>query len=180
MSEEEGYPEDAPKRGYHIDESNGHIIRTDKNSVTHVATIIEGVLSIKPDHTNFRGPIVKWLNANDWDIVQTLVEGDEATAKKEIEIAKTTTIPPQPKMTRQLGDKTPELMEWYRKYKPAEYKARYGIQGMGTVIRTRTVLDEEGNAVQEQYEEQALLARRKTAHTEKIEAGAGEDSLYSD
>ncbi len=177
---EEGFPEDAPKRGYSIDDKSGAISRTENNSTTLVARLDpEGVLTIEPASVKYRAPIVRFLNGGDWDINQTVIRGDEEIAKKEREIPKST-IPPMPKMSRMLGDKTPAVMEWYERYKPAEYRARYGIIGPGTVTRTRTVFDADGQPVTEAYQTDALLARRKTVKTDKVEAGTGSDSIYED
>jgi len=179
---EEGFPADAPKRGYTINEKSGDIYRTEGENTTLVANLNpEGVLSIEKEYVRFRAAIVRFLNSGDepWEIVQTIVRGDEEIAKQERQIP-ANQIPPMPKMLRSMGDKTPAVMEWFEKHKPAEFRARYGIIGHGTVNRTRQVLNNDGNPTTEVYQEQALLARRKTHRTEKVEAGTGADSRYED
>lgn len=44
----------------------------------------------------------------------------------------TASIPPRPKKTKAAGDKTPAVVEWYRRYKPNEFKTRYGVIGTYT------------------------------------------------
>jgi hypothetical protein len=36
--------------------------------------------------------------------------------------------PEMPKMSRRLGDKTPEVVEWYFKWRPQQAYARYGVK----------------------------------------------------
>jgi hypothetical protein len=36
--------------------------------------------------------------------------------------------PPKPKASRMLGDKTPEVVEWYFKWRPQEAYVRYGVK----------------------------------------------------
>ncbi len=49
------------------------------------------------------------------------VEPEEAPAPK----LKKGEIPPCPPMTIEAGDKTPEVIAWYKKYKPAEFAEKY-------------------------------------------------------
>ena len=90
-----------------------------------------------------------------------------------------------PKKSMRLGDKTPEVVDWYRKYKPEEYRARYGIKGEGTVTKTRKVLNQKtGLPETEVYEADAIIADRKIHTTEKVEANevtlGGAESEYKD
>jgi hypothetical protein len=39
---------------------------------------------------------------------------------------------PRPKVDPRLGDKTPEVVEWYQQFRPKEFKIRYGVQGFAT------------------------------------------------
>jgi hypothetical protein len=187
MSEEaktadEQYPSDAPQRGYSLDEKSGVISRTDSASTTPVATLgKDGILSIEPSRINYRAAIVRYLNENDWEITQVILKGDEDIAKQERKIqSNAAAIPPRPKPNRRDGDKTPAFVEWLEKYAPAEYRSRYGIKGPGTVLKTRTVLDADGNPTKEVYEVEVTLARRKTHRTEVEAAGTGMDSQYAD
>jgi hypothetical protein len=51
----------------------------------------------------------------------TEAEPEEAPAPK----LKKGEIPPCPPMTIEAGDKTPEVIAWYKKYKPAEFAEKY-------------------------------------------------------
>jgi hypothetical protein len=160
----------APVIEYKLAE-NGEITRTDATDTIKVATLKETkggkLLILVPEWAKFRAPIVRFLNEQSIAPKGVVLEGDEDDAEKRL-IGK---IPPMPKKNPRLGDKTPEVVEWYRRYKPEEYKARYGIRGDGTVTKTRKVLDEKtGQLKTETYEVEALIAERKTHLTEKIEA----------
>lgn len=39
------------------------------------------------------------------------------------------TVPGRPKKNKAEGDKTPAVVDWYRRYKPNEFKVRYGVMG---------------------------------------------------
>lgn len=71
------------------------------------------------------------------------------------------------------GDKTPKYVEWLKKNKPATYEEKYGIVGIGSVTKTREVINPtNGRPMSEQYTVPGVtLARRKTHLTEKVEAG---------
>lgn len=160
---------------------SGKITRTDKDSSTHVATLstIGGkrTLVLIEEHANFRPAVVRWLNENEMPPEAIILEGSESAAAKE---NARTDIPKCPPRSRVHGDKTPEVVEWYRKYKPAEYAARYGIIGPGRVRRERKVLDDDGRPKTEFYEVDATIARRKIHLTEKPEADASSNDGYVD
>jgi hypothetical protein len=171
--------EKAPVIDYNIAE-DGTITRTDKDSTITVATLKEdNTLVLVPEWVKFRAPIVRYLNEDVGRSPSAVyTEGDEPSPK-----AKARDIPPMPKMSMQLGDKTPEVVEWFKKYKPEEYRARYGIIGNGTVTKSRKVLNPKtGIPETEIYEADALIALRKTHLTEKVAAsqGAINDSDYID
>jgi hypothetical protein len=168
----------APVIDYNLAE-DGTITRTDKDSTITVATLKEdNTLVIAPEWLKFRAPIVRFLNE---DVGRTpsavYTEGDEPSPK-----AKARDIPPMPKKSMRLGDKTPEVVEWYKRYKPEEYRALYGIIGEGTVTKARKVLNPKtGIPETEIYEAEAIIATRKTHLTEKPEANKSiGDSEYSD
>jgi len=171
--------EKAPVIDYNIAE-DGTITRTDKDSTITVATLKEdNALVLVPEWVKFRAPIVRFLNEDAGRSPSAVyTEGDEPSPK-----AKARDIPPMPKMSMRLGDKTPEVMEWFKKYKPEEYRARYGIQGEGTVTKSRKVLNPKtGIPETEIYDAEATIALRKTHLTEKVEANqqASGESEYSD
>lgn len=160
-------PEKPPVIDYQLNES-GEITRTDKDSTITVATLKEGnVLVLVPEWSRFRPAVVRFLNEDmGRKPTAVFIEGDEPTPK-----ARTVEIPPMPKMSARDGDKTPEVVEWYRRYKQEEYRARYGVKGNGTVTKTRKVLNPKtGLPETEVYEESAVIADRKTHLTEKAEA----------
>jgi|GEM_PF-3636685 len=174
---EDGYPEDAPQRGYAFEGTK--IMRHDDGDVTHVANFSGGVLSIHPDHQKYRGAVNRWLSGepNLKTVKSVILIGDEAAVHARSKQA----IPPMPKMTRQAGDKTPELVEWYRDYKPEEYKAKYGIIGPGKVTKWRKALDDEtGEPIDVPYEQDCILATRKTHLTELPQSGETDSDMYSD
>jgi hypothetical protein len=158
---------------------DGKVTRTDKDSTIHVATLLEGdKLVLVPEWAKFRAPVVRFLNEDMGRNPKSIVlEGDEDKPVKK-------DIPPRPKKEMRFGDKTPAVVEWYRKYHPAEYKARYGIKGEGTVTKTRKVLNATtGIPESQQFEVDAIIADRKIHGTEKVEAAntsvGGEESEYS-
>jgi hypothetical protein len=156
---------------------DGKVTRTDKDSTIHVATLTEdGTLILEREWTKFRAPVVAFLNVSDRTPKAIILEGDEDKKPKE-------NIPPMPKKSLRLGDKTPQIIEWYRKYKPAEYKARYGIKGEGTVTKHRKATDPNtGKVTSEPYQVDAILAERKIPDTEKLEANESSlnESEYED
>lgn len=168
-------PSKAPQIDYALTEA-GEITRTDKDS-----TIVIGrydrttkIVRIVPEWSKFRPAMIRFLNAEDVKIESILLEGDKPDAVPDAG------IPPKPKKTIEAGDKTPALVEWYRKHKPAEYKARYGIRGDGVVTKYRTETNEKGEKVKVPFEVEATLADRKTHLTEKIEAGQVEEGEASE
>lgn len=184
MSTQPKVEETAPVIEYAVGE-NGAVTRTDKNGAIQVATLKETpagrFLVLVPEWAKFRAPVVRFLNEQGLPPKGVVLEGEEEDAAKRA--AKP--IPPMPAKSPRLGDKTPAVVEWYRRYKPEEYRARYGIKGPGTVTKVRKVLDPKtGLLVSETYEAEAIIAERKTHLTEKLEANdanvSGEDSGYDE
>lgn len=80
-------------------------------------------------------------------------------------------IPSPPKKTIESGDKTPAYVDWLRKHKPKTYAQKYGIVGEGQVTKYLPAQDERGRPTLKAVTSEAILARRKTHRTEKLEAG---------
>jgi hypothetical protein len=132
---------------------------------------------LNPEWAKFRAPVVRYLNELGKAPKSVVMEGDEEAAAKRAKEK----VPPMPKKSLRLGDKTPAVVEWHRKHKPEEFKARYGIKGQGTVTKTRKVIDPKtGQLVSEEYQVDALISERKTHLTEKVEANEEADSEYDD
>lgn len=166
--------EAAPRIDYEL-LPNGDITRTDKDGTVRIARYVADAkrLEIVEEHQKFRAAMVRHLNSIEVAITSTIIEGD----KPDVVAAE---IPPCPKPTMQAGDKTPAVVEWYRKYKPAEYRARYGIIGPGTVTKTRTELNERGEKVKVPFTVDATIAHRKMHLTELPQANSSGSSGYAD
>jgi hypothetical protein len=164
-------PSKAPQIDYALNEK-GEITRTDKDSTITIGRYDREtkIVRIIPEWAKFRPAMIRFLNAEEVPIESIILDGDEPDRPKP-----GVTIPPRPKMTLEAGDKTPAVVEWYRKYKPAEYKARYGVIGEGTITKHRKEKNEKGETVSVPFEVDAVLAHRKTHLTEKVEAGGNPD-----
>jgi hypothetical protein len=153
---------------YALDPTTGAITRTDKaGQVETLATIKDGVLEYTSDETKrFHAAVVRFLNDEGVKFETIALKG---AARDKVAV----NIPPRPKMDPAKGDKTPAVVEWYRQYKPEEYKVKYGIVGEGTVIKTQTVTDPlTGRPKKIRTQHQATLSTRKIHLTEKLEANA--------
>lgn len=159
-------PSKAPQIDYEL-LSNGDVTRTDKDSTITVARYDTKTQTVRlvEQWTKFRPAVIRFLNENEVPIAAILMEN----AKPDV-TPPGVAIPPKPARDIAMGDKTPALVEWYKKYKPNEYAARYGIRGPGTVTKYRVELNERGEKVRIPYEVEATIATRKTHLTEKIEA----------
>jgi hypothetical protein len=154
--------------------SNGDVTRTTKDG-TDVVAIYDAktkVLEIVEEFASYRSAVVRWMNANETAIQSIIMQGDKVDSSKGV-------IPPCPKPTMSAGDKTPAIVEWFRKYKPAEYRARYGVKGPGTVTKFRIELNERGEKVKVPYTVDATIAERKTHLTEKVEAADAQEGQYA-
>lgn len=156
--------EKAPLIEYALDE-RGIITRTDKTDTITVAVLKkDSALVLKPEWAKFRPAIVRWLNENDKAPTAVYLEGDEPSDKK-------VNIPPMPRKNPRLGDKTPAVVEWFKRYHTEQYRARYGIKGPGTVTKHRQEINPETGQTQKvPYEVEATIAVRKTHLTEKLDA----------
>jgi hypothetical protein len=160
-----GLPAEAPKIDYRLEGEN--IVREDKDGVQIVAKYERKskTLRLIREFSGYRRPVIHFLNQN--ELPHEVVVFDGAEIPKDIAGQKN--IPPKPKKNPRLGDKTPALVEWYKKYAPAEYEARYGIKGTAMVKKQRFRFNEMGEKVAENYEEECIIAERKTHLTEKVE-----------
>lgn len=170
-------PAKMPQIDYEL-HADGRVTRTDKDSTLHVADYdgkTKTLAFISEETLKFRPPTVGFLNRKDLDIAHIILKEVGADRVDEAN------IPPMPKKSMVHGDKTPAVVEWYRKYKPKEYAARYGVQGPGTVTKYRRVENEKkpGTFITEPYEQEAIISTRKTHLTEKPEANVAGNSEYT-
>lgn len=115
---------------------------------------------------------IKFNNDTQTTADQDEDEKDAIARENDPEWVKKNKIPPAPRQDIYRGDKSPKYVEWLQKYKPATYKAKYGIIGPGKVTKTREIIDPETNRPKTvTYEVDAILARRKTHLTELAHAG---------
>lgn len=137
---------------YNYDPDSGAITRDDE----HVATLDEAtnVVAFEEGHNSLTLPISKFLKTvgqtgcayekftDDAPAVEEIIseastldpmppEPEPAPTLNPVEptslMSSDPSIPPRPKYNPRLGDKTPEVVAWYRKYHRQEYIRRYGI-----------------------------------------------------
>lgn len=155
------------KIAYGYDENTHAITRTDAQGKTQIlATLKEGVLEWESDDAKkYHAPVIRFLGDEGLKHDTISVKGAARDMVNESE------IPKKPKGSIEKGDKDPVVVEWYKKYKPEEYKQRYGIKGEGQVTKIiKDVHPETGRPRKKYVTVDATLARRKTHLTEKAAA----------
>lgn len=161
------------KVNYTYDETTREITRSDLNGSEVLARLDGKSIVWKSDKVKkFHAPVVRFLNDEGLKFEDWRVEG--AAVDAAIDPA---SIPPAPKKNPRFGDKTPEFVDWLRKYKPEEYKNRYGIIGPGEVTRIEHTKTAQGRPAIRRYKESGVtLARRKVHTTELREGNEVEDN----
>ena len=172
-------PSKMPQIDYDIDKK-GKVTRTDKDGTLHLADYdarTKTLTFVSEDALRYRPAVVRYLNSQEppVEIDSMVLSG---AGKDTVDEAN---IPPKPKKSMVHGDKTPALVEWYRKYKPKEYAVRYGVKGPGQVTKYRKVEDPKhpGKFISTPYQEDCVISTRKTHLTEKSEADTAKDSEYT-
>lgn len=173
-------PAKMPQIDYTMD-AKGKITRTDKDGVIHVADYDakkKTLAFVSEETLRFRPPTVNYLNAQEPPIEIDHIILRDVGADKVDEAS----IPPKPKKSMVHGDKTPALVEWYRKYFPKEYAVRYGVKGPGQVTKYRKVENPKkpGTFETVAYQEDCIISSRKTHLTEKPEADTQTSAEYTD
>lgn len=172
----EGSPEDFVPTRFEI-------TRTDKDSTTTVAVLEKetgAVVFETQELTKFRVPTLRFLNDSQVDYKTIAVKGAKRDKVKDDEPPC-----PVPKAVGQGkpgydeyvaylrdGDKYEPIVEWFRKYRPEEYKVRYGIRGPGEVQKLEgfDTNPKTGEKTPRYRTQEALIADRKMHLTEKAEA----------
>jgi hypothetical protein len=158
------------KVNYTFDETTRQITRTDLNGAEVLCTLDGDVIVWRTEkHKKFHAPVVRFLNDEGIKFSTWRVEGQE---KDTVDESK---IPPAPKKSKRFGDKTPEYVEWLKRYKPIEYNNRYGIKGAGQVTKIEHLKDARGRPAIRKYKQDAILSRRKIHLTELPDADSQEE-----
>jgi len=168
----------APKGARYSIDADGVISRTAAGEPTQTMGVFDkttGVLTYASPEAKTKGPaILAFLKqaglsvtakVDGWTPGETAPEQAPEQAPINEEPA-AQGIPPAPELDPQLGDKTPAYVEWLARYKPEEFRQRFGVIGEGTVPK-RSVVVRAGKRVIETVRVPALLARRVTHMTKR-------------
>lgn len=161
-------PTNTPKSkvSYSFNPETREIIRADLNGPRVLAVLLESkkIEYVDQDARKMHPAVVRFLNEEQIEFDGTTIKGTAPDALVD--------IPPPPKKSLRFGDKTPEYVEWMKKYKPNEYAAHYGIRGIGTVTKVREEINPvNGRPRKVKYKVDGVtLARRKTHLTELPDA----------
>lgn len=155
----------------------------DKESVARYDSQ-KGIVEMLPGKHNYRVAVIRHLNDKGFKYSTVGKIGMDTDRSK---------APPKPKKSRLQGEKTPEVVEWYARYFPEEFLAKYSVRELQIRTRfdevTERIRDKETGKIQETikrypvYEptdhlnydieklktgEQRLIADCKTDLTEKL------------
>jgi hypothetical protein len=163
--------EKKPIIKYTLDKDTGVLTRTDEDGEITIGKLDGTAFEFDSRAMQkYRAPVLQFFAKNQIKWKTLALKGE----KRDVEQPKGK-IPPCPKRTIEAGDKTPAVVEWYRKYKPEEYKVRYGIKGEGTINKISYSKDEKtGKRITHVTPVSALIAERKMHLTEKPEASDGQ------
>jgi hypothetical protein len=161
---------------YNIDTS-GVVTRADNTGSVILATFVGGVLTYADAAAvKYHVRVLRFLKSRGHTVTSVQAPQVEAApilatpeGIEEKTDASPLVAPPCPPMEKKFGDKTPAVVEWYRQYRPEEYKTRYGIIGDGTVTKYRKqIVVKNGFQTEELIPTvvQGTLAHRKTHVTE--------------
>jgi hypothetical protein len=117
------YSYDAGTKAIHRKKGKGDEILEDKVVATY-----------DPDTRDVTFPSLSFLRGFKLGVITFLAENEmpirefvRADLKADQPLTKN--IPPRPKKDRLQGDKTPAVAEWYHRYFPSKFAARYGVIG---------------------------------------------------
>lgn len=160
---------------------NGDVVNNYKGTATVLANyeIREGHLEFASSYLDkkYRAQVVRAITENtEGHLNQNKIASYGIKGRPRDEVKPN--LPPRPKMDKNMGDKTPAVVEWYFKYKPQEAYARYGVvlgeDGVpvrGDFRRVETSIEvKEATGQVGQYErvtekKDAILAERATHMT---------------
>jgi hypothetical protein len=165
---------------------DGVINRVTRQKSTRVATIIDEVLEFESTYfmQRYREEIIGFLAGDAEGNGQFAVKEFAIKGEKRDEVK--TSIPPCPAQRMTMGDITPEVVDWYFKYKPQEFNVRYGVELLENgerrvehVVRFSPIIDPSsgmpeikpdkmGNAVtslKRVEKEEGIIAKRPTHRT---------------
>lgn len=151
-----------------------------------------GIVELLPEKASYRPAIIRHINDKGHKYTEVGKIGMDLDLKD---------LPKKPKMNPRLGDKTPEVIEWYAQHQKEVFLERYGVRELqvrtGFETVERKIRDEEGKliSIQEkipQYRtvegfgysiqalltgEQRLIADRQSHITHKVREQNTDDGI---
>lgn len=135
-----------PPKGWALDKETKHITRQGVHIATYTPDETEPVKWVSEEFRKYAPPVASVVKSYEASFEKTIDAVNAAIAAQDA--AKTVTlntvedvtilevpaeavvepeevIPPMPKVNPQLGDKTHEIVDWYRKYHPEEFIKKY-------------------------------------------------------
>ena len=117
---------DSKKGEIHVKKMSGESVISDKVAAKYDADLQKLVFENANGLRLYKLGVLTFLADN--ELLVKIFEREDLGPDKPL--AKNT--PARPKKNKHEGDKTPAVVAWYRKYKPNEFKVRYGIIGVYT------------------------------------------------
>lgn len=133
-----------------FNEDTSHLVFENKEASIKFRAQILQVIGTTGDGTVTSGRIVKSMG----------IKGES--------LDDTQNIPPRPRMNKNLGDSTPEVVEWYFKYKPKEAYVRYGVRldAKGNPVRGNVQRKSIETIDQRDLDDSQIEAQRDGTHSE--------------
>jgi hypothetical protein len=115
-------------QGVQYSVESGRVYRDDGDNKESVAKYdaATGIVEMLPEKRNYRVAVIRHLNDKGYKFV--------AVGKIGMDL-KRSDAPARPKKSRQQGDKTPAVVEWYAKHAKEEFLEKYSVREMQIRVR---------------------------------------------